>query len=215
MSGPRLCDQFVVALAVDGASVSVFDSAGNQSTVCATDSTAARAETLQFELGEGPHWQALTSGLPVLCPDILGLDDSPWPMFSEAAYELGLRAVFALPMKIGAATVGVVDLHCFAPRHLDAREEWLASSTAHRIATAAVRSALRSADDPAGTEHEKAPSLRREVHQATGMIQAQLDTSATEALIRLRSYAFATNTPIDAVARAVVAGYIDFSSLPD
>lgn len=203
------------ALFVDGASISVFDFAGSQSTICASDELAARAEGLQFELGEGPHWQAMASGQPALCPDLAQTAHSPWPIFSAAAQGLGIRAAFAFPMKIGAATVGVVDLHCLTPRRLDPHQISVAASMANLSATTAVRLATRSADDLVGSDHTTAPSIRREVHQATGMIQAQLDTSATEALVRLRSRAFSTGTPIETLANAVVAGLVDFSSLPD
>lgn len=65
-----LCSAFVDALPVTGASISVFGRDGRQSTICATDSVASRGETLQFELGEGLHWEALQTGLPVLVQDL-------------------------------------------------------------------------------------------------------------------------------------------------
>lgn len=210
-----LCAPFVAALFVSGASVSVVDHLGHQSTVCASDSLAARAESLQFELGEGPRWEALRTGRPVLCMDITRGEPSAWPMFTESARALGIAAVFAFPMKLGAATVGVVDMHSLTPRRLDAHQVSLASSMADRIAAAAVGIALRAADEAASHEHELARSLRREVHQATGMIQAQLDLNATDAFARLRSHAFATGTPIETIAADVVARRLDFSSLSD
>lgn len=212
--GPGLCERFVTALFVDGASLSVFDFAGSQVTVCASDATAARAESLQFELGEGPHWEALATGVPVMCPDIAKALSGSWPMFAGAAQNAGIAAVFAFPMRIGAATVGVVDLYCSHTRWLDAHQVSLASSMADRIAVAAVRLATRMADDPSAPENDVAPALRREVHQATGMIQAQLEVSATEALTRLRGRAFATGMPIGEIAASVVAGDLDFSALP-
>jgi len=210
----ELCDPFVEALHVDGASLSVFDVAGRQSTVCASSGLAARADALQFELGEGPHWEALTSGNPVLCPNLTD-NRSSWPMFSTTAQGLGIGAVFAFPMKIGAAIVGVVDLLCKTPRRLDVHQVSLAQSMANRTATRAVRLATRLTDDPDEPPVEMAPALRLEVHQATGMIQAQLDTSATEALALLRGHAFSTGAPVSTVAYAVVHGRLDFSSLTE
>ncbi len=215
LRGHGLCEPFVTGLFVDGASISVFDFAGSQVTVCASDATAARAESLQFELGEGPHWEALATGAPVMCPDITKALSGSWPVFAGAAQDAGIAAAFAFPMRIGAATVGVVDLYCAHPRWLDAHQISLASSMADRVAIAAVRMATRMADDPHAAENDVAPALRREVHQATGMIQAQLEVSATEALTRLRSRAFATGMPIGELAASVVAGRTDFSALPD
>jgi hypothetical protein len=200
---------------VTGASISVFGRGGQQSTICATDSVAARGETLQFELGEGPHWDTLSTGVPTLAPDISLAMEERWPLFAPAAFRIGMSAVFAFPMKMGAASVGVVDLYSARPRFLDAHQISLASSMANRAAAPAARQAMLSADDPTGAEQEMAPAMRREVHQATGMVQAQLGLSATDALTRLRAHAYTTDRPIEDVARDVVARRLDFSALTD
>ncbi len=51
---------------------------------------------------------------------------------------------------------------------------------------------------------------RAVVHQATGMISAQLGCAMGEALVRLRGRAFATERPIELVAADVVAGQLRF-----
>ena len=211
---PRsLCSPFVDAFPVSGASISVFGWGGQQSTICSTDRLAARVETLQFELGEGPHWEALKVGAPVLCPDLLAA--ASWPVFSTAAQDLGVRAVFAFPMKLGAAVVGVVDLYCLSPQSFNAQQTSLATSMADRTAAAAVNRATRSANDHVVRDNETTPALRREVHQATGIIQVQLDTNATEAFTRLRAYAFSSGRGVDDVARDVVSRALDFNELPE
>ncbi len=211
----RLCAAFVDALHVSGASISVFGRDGQQSTVCATDSISARGEALQFELGEGPHWDTLNTGVATLAPDISVGVDGRWPIFAPAAFGIGMSAVFAFPMKMGAASVGVVDLYSSRPRWLDAHQISLAKSMANRAAGPAARQAMWSAKDPSSPEAEMAPSLRREVHQATGMVQVQLDISATEALARLRAYAYTTDHHLEDVAREVVGRRLDFSTFID
>jgi AmiR/NasT family two-component response regulator len=51
---------------------------------------------------------------------------------------------------------------------------------------------------------EGAESDREEIHQATGMIMAQLGVSAEEALLRLRARAFAQGRTSSDVARAII-----------
>jgi hypothetical protein len=212
--GPaNLCGSFVDALFVSGGSISVFGRDGHQSTICATDSVAARGDTLQFELGEGPHWEALASGSPVLSPDLAAQGWSSWPMFSDAAQGIGMAAVFAFPMTMGAVRIGVVDLYCERPRRLDAHLVSLAASMASRSAAPAVRQAMRLAEDPFSEEHEKAPALRREVHQATGMIGAQLDITVSEAFTRLRAYSFTSGRPVEDIAHDVVSRRMNFNAL--
>jgi AmiR/NasT family two-component response regulator len=84
---------------------------------------------------------------------------------------------------------------------------------AGRSAAPAVRLAMRSAEDPFSEEHEKAPALRREVHQATGMIQAQLNINATEAFTRLRAYSFTSGRTVIDIAHDVVARGMNFNAL--
>lgn len=54
------------------------------------------------------------------------------------------------------------------------------------------------------------PELRREVHQATGMVLAQLGLSATEAFSRLQAHAFFSGYTVEYVAREVVMRRLDF-----
>jgi hypothetical protein len=54
-------------------------------------------------------------------------------------------------------------------------------------------------------------SDRAEVHQATGMILAQLGVPAQDAFVRLRAHAFATCRPLGEVARDVVTRRLVFT----
>ncbi len=211
----RLCQAFVDSLNVSGASITVFGLDGQQSTVCTSDELAARGDLLQLELGEGPHWDVLSSGKAVLCPDLSAAIQQQWPAFSAAAVESGMVGVFSFPMTLGAITVGAVDLYTRTPRVLEPREVSLALTMASQVAAAAVRRAMLSANDHDSVEAAMAPALRLEVHQATGMIQAQLDTNATNAFSRLRAHAFVTGRDIEDIARDVVARRLDFSALAD
>ena len=68
--------------------------------------------------------------------------------------------------------------------------------------------------DQAAVESAAAPALRREVHQATGIVLVQLDTTATVAYARLQAYAFANGRTVLTVARDVVAGSLTFEETP-
>lgn len=204
-SGAALCQPFVDEFDVSGASISVFVQGDRQATIGATGLLAARAEALQFDLSEGPHWEAVATRLPVICGDLTSVDvTAKWPLFLNAVSGLGINALFAIPMKMGAAIVGVVDLYCTHPMRLDARAITRASGMADRTAGPAVRRALRSARDHDSAEGILAPALRREVHQATGMVLSQLGISATDAFARLQAHAFATGQSVEHVAADIV-----------
>src|SRR5690606_33209169 len=142
----------------------------------------ARLSDLQFTLGEGPYVDASHGGRPVLVADLTEVEfQSRWPSFAEASLGFGLHAVFALPLRIGALQVGVLSLHRRTPGHLTAEE--LADALV--FADAATLLVL----DRSTTADDRAPQLRIthrvSVHQATGMIMAQLGVTVEEAFVRL------------------------------
>jgi hypothetical protein len=52
---------------------------------------------------------------------------------------------------------------------------------------------------------------RREVHQATGMVVAQLDVVAAEALLIIEAHAFAAGVTVRALAADIVARRVDLA----
>jgi GAF domain-containing protein len=209
-----LCSRFVDTLPVSGASISMFGPDGQGSTICASDALAGRLDDLQFDLGEGPHWEVLRTRRPLLNEDLLRGGHPEWPIFGAAVVDLGVRALFAFPLRASDVTVGVVDLYRTTPGGLGDNGVATALSLAERIAGPALRAAFRSAEDerPPGAT---VPAMRREVHQAIGMILVQLDTDAAEALSRLRAHAYSTGRSVHDVAREVVARELDFAVLPE
>lgn len=199
----ELLSPFIELLPVHGASISVLAGPG-QSTLGASDALAARLEQLQFELGEGPHWEALHSGEPVLVPDMRERRSS-WPVFCTTAGELEVGAMFAFPLTLGAVVVGVVDLYRSTTGDLSPGDRATARSLAAVTASTALRLAAQAATEDAPQQGAWSPELRRVVHQATGMLLVQLDVTATEAFARLRAHAFATGATLESVAQDVVA----------
>ena len=202
------------ALGVDGVWAGV--GAGPQGAVLAwgRNDTSTALQDAQFTLGEGPGLEAVRAGAPVLVPD-LAQAASRWPGFVPAAEELGVHAIFAFPLRIGAISVGVLTAHRAAPGPLaDGR---LADALA--LADAIPILLLDDTpDDPGRIEAEPSPSpdraqpatYRPEIHQATGMISVQLDVSLAEALVRLRAHAYGGDRPIAEVAADVVARRLRF-----
>ena len=192
---------FVDALPVDGGSISVISRTGLSSTVSTSDGVAAQLDALQLELGEGPRWQAFRSGAPVLVPDVgVGESTATWPLFGIALAATPARGVFSIPLVLGLLIVGVADL--YSGTGGDPWSEQLVAD-ANAIAAASAGPAVRLATRSASAE------LRREVHQATGVLVVQLDVGPQEALARLEAHAFSISRPLLDVARDVLAQRID------
>jgi ANTAR domain/GAF domain len=215
--GAALCAPFLADLPVAGVSISVVSDRGSQSTIGTSDSVAARLEELQFQLGEGPTLDVLRSGRPCLAADLREpATRAIWPVFGGAALDEGARGLFSVPLLMGPSTVGVVSMYA---RML--LPQWSAGELdrAVGLASAAVRPAVGLATRSADADRESAVGrqvgMRREVHQASGMLTVQLGCTIDEAMMRLRAYAFAQGESIDAVARQVVAGTLDFAAMND
>lgn len=208
--GRDLCAPFVQQLPVSGASICVIGAGGHQSTVCTSDVMTEKLDQLQFDLGEGPRWEVMRTGSAVLCPDVRADAHPHWPVFGAAAGALGVGALFAFPIMMGAVRLGVVDLYRTEAGGLDRDTRRRAIVLARMVAARAVSDAVRTADHPDAVPEQASAALRREVHQATGMILIQLNTTATDAFALLRSYAFTTNRTVAALAHDVVTGLIDF-----
>ena len=122
--------------------------------------------------------------------------------------------MFALPVTMGSATVGAVGLYRITPGRLSDEALAVAMRLARATAVPAVREALRMAGQPNATGAVDAvPELRREVHQATGMISAQLDVTTTDAFLMLRAFAVSSERSLSEVAGDVVGGGINFLDL--
>lgn len=204
-----LCLPFLRVLPVTGAAVSTLGAPFGSETVCASDSQAARLDELQFDLGEGPCWDALASRRPVLHED-LHTQSSKWPLFAEAVSGSGVGAMYAFPLALGSLSIGAVDLYATSPRSLTAVQVEDAETLAAICSRQVLRRAL--AGHPlATTAPDDGGFSRREVHQATGMVLAQLGVNAADALLIINGYAFARGRTVRGVAADIVARRIDLA----
>jgi len=207
-----LCELFVELVPVSGASITVFRQPGAQSTICVSDGIAEELDQLQFDLGEGPRWETARTGLATVSGDLRADRHPAWPVFGTAAAQLGVGALFSFPMRLGVHLMGVADLYRRDAGPLGEDATQRAFNIARQVAGPAAERASRSAEAEV-LETPDAPALRREVHQATGMILMQLEIEAAEAFSMLQAHAFARGRTVEDVARDVVLRRLDFREI--
>jgi hypothetical protein len=220
-----ICRACVDGLGVDGAALSLLTASVARHTLHATDATAQVLEELQFTLNEGACIEAATTGTPVFVSDLgEGGGAARWPVFASAVLEqTDVRAVFALPLQWGSTNLGVLDLYRRAPVGLgdEQRRDALAAADTAALMMLTLRTDPDSLTGPVvldgrdGSWLDPVVASRAEVHQATGMVMAQLDLSAADALARIRAHAFAHQRLLVAVARDVVARRLEFTDRDD
>jgi hypothetical protein len=205
-----LCETAVLRLGVAGATLTVDASQGWQDTRYSTGPVASRLAELQVTVGEGPCVEARQEGSPVLVADLDTLaSQRRWPLFVPLAVEAGASALFALPLCTGAIRVGVLALHRVKAGQLEP------ATLSDSLAFTAVCLGLLLDEQLAlpvtdGERVQGLPLHDAALHQATGMISAQLDVAMDVAFSRLRARAFAEARSLVDLAADVVARRLRF-----
>jgi hypothetical protein len=191
-------------LEVDGAGISVIGDGEHRGAVALSAARYGAVDELQFSLGEGPCIDADTQGGPVLEPELVGTE-AQWPAWAPAAMVEGVRAVFAFPLRVGAARLGALSAYRATPGELTPIQLGdalvLANVATHLLLDLEAETSPRAVPGRLAEAVEE----RAVVHQATGMIAVQLDVRVTEALSALRAHAWAHSRSLNAVATDVVA----------
>lgn len=183
-----------------------------QGTVCTTNEVSSQLEQLQYTLGEGPCVDAYRNDSPVLEPDLVRPETLRWLAFSEAAVKIGAQAVFGFPLQVGAVRLGALNLYRDRPGALSEEQYANALAAAAIVAQAVLVLQAKAPDGMLAQELERSSDFQYVVHQAAGMVAVQLSVSVTEAMIRLRAYAFGNERVLRQVAGEVVDRTLRFDS---
>jgi hypothetical protein len=120
--------------------------------------------------------------------------------------------VFGFPLRLGSIRLGALNLYRDRPGSLSDNEH----ADALVLADIAAQTVLViQADAPPGrlaAALEAGADFQYVVHQASGMVAAQLEVSVGQALIRLRAHAFGNDRPLTEVAQDVVTRKLRFDA---
>jgi hypothetical protein len=173
--------------------------------LCTTDGRSHLIEDLQYTLGEGPCVDAHQQDRVVAEPDLADPVKRRWPAFSPPVLEAGVRAVFGFPLAVGRARLGALNLYRDAAGPLTAEQHADALVMAGVVARWVLEAQAGAPFGTVAEELEVSADFHFAVHNAAGIVSVQEGISVTEALIRLRAYAFSNDRPVDDVAQDVIA----------
>jgi GAF domain-containing protein len=200
---------------MSGAGIMLISDETTRGPLSSTGEVSALLLQLHFDLGEGPCIDAFREDRPILEPDLVGSPTRRWIAFTSQAVEAGVRAAFAFPLRIGSARMGALCLHRDRPGPLtdDVHADCLV------LTNVVSRSILLlQAGAPTGqiaATLEATSNFQYVVHQASGMVAAQLEVSVAHALTRLRAYAFGNDMALSDVAKLVIARSLRFDDRND
>jgi GAF domain-containing protein len=105
-----------------GAGVTVLDERRRKSSG-STDERVRRADSLQYELDQGPCLTAAVERRLVRVDDLA--EDRRWPEWADAAAPLGLRASMSAPLVAGDQSLGAIKVYADQPNAFDDHSEQL------------------------------------------------------------------------------------------
>jgi GAF domain-containing protein len=106
-----------------GAGVTLVDDRGGKTTSGASDPVVEKADSMQYELDEGPCLAAWAQRALVRLDEIGS--DGRWPRWSRAVEPLGLRAAMSAPLVAGDRSLGAIKVYAQQPGAFDRHAEHL------------------------------------------------------------------------------------------
>ncbi len=198
----RGCRIATGVLGVDhaGLTVTMGDAPGR---VTASDQLARTLEEQQLVVGDGPVRDCATSNWPVMIADVTATR-AERPGFADAAESCGILAAFSFPLRVGTGRIGTVTGYRDRPGPLTEVEY------ADGLVLSTLLTLLLLTQFSEVPESVSGPDDGAAVHRAAGMVSEQLGVTVADALVILRSHAFANGTTVGMVAALVLDRSIDF-----
>jgi hypothetical protein len=203
-SSARLCGGCVKITGADGAGVMLMSGEIPRGSLCTSNTVSHLIEELQYTLGEGPCVDAYQQDKVVTEPDLADPVTRRWPAFTPPVLQAGVRAIFGFPLRVGSVRLGALNLYREWSGPLSDDQNADALVMADVAARWVLEAQAGASPGAVATELEADADFHFAVHNAAGMVSVQAGISVTEALIRLRAFAFSHDCLLADVAQDVI-----------
>jgi GAF domain-containing protein len=180
----------------DHASISVRHSDGRLETLAPTDPIVRRVDLLQFELSEGPCYDAVEA-TPVTLSDDLARD-TRWPAYGPQVAALGLRSQMGIRLASDDGWRVALNLYAHRPDAFDSETISLAGMFADQAASA--MGLVRTVQTL-----NRALLMRETIGQAVGIVMERYAIDNDRAFAFLVRTAQTSNARIQDVAEEIIA----------
>ncbi|MET0931191.1 MAG: ANTAR domain-containing protein [Aeromicrobium sp.] len=200
----RLCEAVRRLLEADGTALTMVSPSG-AIVVAATDDLSHQLEDLQQVVGQGPSRDAFLRRT-VQTADFELCDNERWSLMFEHSRHLEFHGkLIVVPLQPSTELVGLLSARGPA-------DSFAVGPTASAFVGSAIGAALlqepeMEVSSPAFTH---AWASRAQIHQATGMVMAQVGVTSQDALALMRGHAFLNGTELLHVAELLVDRHISF-----
>lgn len=171
-------------------------------TLASSDALTRQTDQVQYDHGEGPCLDTLSSGVPNYIPDTA--TEQRWASFCPDAHAQGVRSCLSLPLDTPAGVLGAYNLYSTHPDGF-AEEMWPQLEALAGNAAGALAVALKLADQSQVSEDLRhALTSRSVIDQAIGIIMAQQRCDASRAFDLLRRASQNRNINLRELAAEIV-----------
>jgi GAF domain-containing protein len=187
-----------------GAGVSLIDADGYRTSLAATDRVVELADSVQYELGQGPCLTAWAAQETVLIDDVG--TDGRWPEWSAALPPLPIRSVLSTPLMSNPKPIGALKIYASVPSAYDDGTARLLELLAGAASTLLAN--IQDAETPRRISESLAEALhsRDTITRASGIIMERHGVRQEQAMQDLLNRARAGGTTLYQLCADVVAG---------
>jgi GAF domain-containing protein len=202
-----LTERCVELVDTDAAGLMLDDQRGNLRLIAHTHESARLLELFELQQQEGPCLDCFATGQVIANIDLATATDR-WPVFAQAAREVGFGTSHAVPLRLRRQVIGALNLFTTGQRplsdeHLAVAQGLADIATIGLLHERAVRNQVTLSE-----QLQTALQSRILIEQAKGVLSARTGTSVAAAFALMRTHARRTGQPLTTVAGAIVAGRV-------
>ena len=173
-------------------------------TAVATGAQVQAIDEREYAIDEGPCISAMDTG------ELQRLDDTAtetrWPRFTQICREEGIGSTLGVPLRIGDATDGAMNVYAVAAGSFDPDSTSAAMLLGEQASVALANTRTYAEASDKVRQLQEALESRVVIEQAKGILMATERIDADAAFERLKTRSQRTNRKLRLVAEEVVAG---------
>ncbi|WP_222595810.1 GAF and ANTAR domain-containing protein [Cellulomonas aerilata] len=185
-----------------GAGVTLVDERGDRTTATSSDELVERADTLQYDLDEGPCLTAWAQRSVVRIDDMA--HEQRWPLWARAVQPMGIQSTLSAPLVAGDVALGAMKVYGREPGVYDARSERVLSLFAAQAAILVANAQSLERARRLSDQLKEALRSRDMISTAKGVIVAREGVDEETAFARLVSLSQRDGKKLREVAESVV-----------
>jgi GAF domain-containing protein len=201
----------VEILGAGAAGVMLDDGRGGLRLVASSEERMRLLELLELQGSQGPCLEAFARGRTVQASAADSLNR--WPAFAPQAAEAGFQRMCAVPLRVRAQVIGVLNLFRGSDEAFTAAEIEIAQAMAQMAAIALIQEQALRQSGALTEQLQTALASRVVIEQAKGMIAEYLATSVDNAFRLLRRYTRDHNRKLTEVATDIINRQITSQAL--